>query len=165
MSNKNKTPPTGKDRLTPKQEKFCLKYSECGNASEAYRHAYQAGKMKPESINRMAFALLADLKITSRVEELRRVNQQLSEVKRADILARLKSYFNFDIRKILTVKDGMVTVKDSDLWDAEAAQAVEAVEVGNVNRYSEQQHMPRERGKKRSRKLTADAVLLPLLPL
>ena len=74
--------------------------------------------------------LLLHSEIAARVEELRKVNQQLSEVKRADILARLKSYFNFDIRKILTVKDGIVTVKDSDLWDAEAAQAVEAVEVG-----------------------------------
>ncbi len=133
MKHNNKTPPppTGKaHRLTPKQEKFCIKYSECGNASEAYRYAYQADNMKPETVNNKAFGLLQKGEIGARVEELRRVNQQLSEVKRADILARLKSYFNFDIRKILTVKDGMVTVKDSDLWDAETAQAVEAVEVG-----------------------------------
>lgn len=133
MKHNNKTPPppTGKaHRLTPKQEKFCIKYSECGNASEAYRYAYQADNMKPETVNNKAFGLLQKGEIGARVEELRRVNQHLSEVKRADILARLKSYFNFDIRKILTVKDGMVTVKDSDLWDAETAQAVEAVEVG-----------------------------------
>ena len=28
-------------QLTIKQEKFVLKYFECGNASEAYRHALQ----------------------------------------------------------------------------------------------------------------------------
>lgn len=133
MKHNNKTPPdpTGRAHgLTPKQEKFCLMYIETGNANEAYRRAYDTSRMKPESINRKAFELLNNGNITARLEELRRVNQQLSEVKRGEILARLKSYFNFDVRKILTVKDGMVTVKDSDLWDAEAAQAVEAVEVG-----------------------------------
>ena len=30
--------------LTPKQEKFCQKYIEMGNASEAYRQAYNASK-------------------------------------------------------------------------------------------------------------------------
>ena len=130
MNQKNRTPPTGKDRLTPKQEKFCLRYSECGNASEAYRQAYNTAKMKPESVNRKAFELLEDVKITARLEALRKENQQLSAVKRGEILARLKSYFNFDIRKVLTVKDGEVTVKDSDLWDDETAQAVEAIKVG-----------------------------------
>jgi phage terminase small subunit len=28
-------------KLTIKQEKFCNKYLECGNASEAYRYAYR----------------------------------------------------------------------------------------------------------------------------
>ena len=29
--------------ITPKQEAFAQKYIECGNASEAYRHAYDVG--------------------------------------------------------------------------------------------------------------------------
>ena len=33
--------------LTPKQEAFCLAYMETGNASEAYRRAYDADNMKP----------------------------------------------------------------------------------------------------------------------
>jgi phage terminase small subunit len=37
--------------LTVKQENFCLAYMETGNASEAYRRAYNAGKMKPAVIN------------------------------------------------------------------------------------------------------------------
>ena len=36
--------------LTPKQENFCLAYLETGNASEAYRRAYDVANMKPESI-------------------------------------------------------------------------------------------------------------------
>lgn len=56
--------------LTPKQEAFALAYVETGNASEAYRRAYDAGKMKPDSINRKAKELLDNGKITARVAEL-----------------------------------------------------------------------------------------------
>ena len=59
------------DNLTPKQEAFCLKYIETGNASEAYRQCYDAGKMKPETINRTAKDLVDNRKIAARLEELR----------------------------------------------------------------------------------------------
>lgn len=57
--------------LTPKQENFCLAYLETGNASEAYRRAYNTENMKPESVNRLAKAQLDNVKIASRLEELR----------------------------------------------------------------------------------------------
>ena len=57
--------------MTPKQEAFCIAYIETGNASEAYRKAYNAGKMKPESVNVNASKLLADTKIALRVSELK----------------------------------------------------------------------------------------------
>ena len=38
------------DKLTPKQEAFALKYVECSNQSEAYRHAYNAENMSNEAI-------------------------------------------------------------------------------------------------------------------
>ena len=58
-------------QLTPKQEKFCQKYIELGNASEAYRQSYDAGKMKPEVINNKASDLLAKGEIRVRIKELR----------------------------------------------------------------------------------------------
>ncbi|MGW8158720.1 MAG: terminase small subunit [Desulfoprunum sp.] len=58
--------------LTPKQEAFCLAYLETGNASEAYRKAYQVRiTTTKKSINESASALLATPKISSRIEELR----------------------------------------------------------------------------------------------
>ena len=36
--------------LTPKREAFALAFVETGNASEAYRRAFDATKMKPASI-------------------------------------------------------------------------------------------------------------------
>ena len=46
-------------KLTPKQERFCQVYIETGNASEAYRAAYNAEKMKPESVA-VCFSQAAD---------------------------------------------------------------------------------------------------------
>lgn len=57
-------------KLTPKQEQFCQKYIETGNASKAYRQSYNAGKMKAETINRKAKALLDNGKIGARLEAL-----------------------------------------------------------------------------------------------
>lgn len=57
--------------LTPKQENFCLAYLETGNASEAYRRAYDAEKMTPATINVKASNLLSNDKIGVRLAELR----------------------------------------------------------------------------------------------
>lgn len=57
--------------LTQKQEKFCQAYIETGNASEAYRTAYAADKMKPEAIHVKASELLSNGKVTVRVAELK----------------------------------------------------------------------------------------------
>lgn len=59
------------NKLTIKQENFCLEYVKSGNASEAYKKAYSAGKMKAASINRLAKQLIDNIKITSRIKELR----------------------------------------------------------------------------------------------
>ena len=59
-----------KIKLTPKQEAFCYGYIETGNASEAYRQAYNTEKMKPESVNSKAYQLLQQVKITARLDEL-----------------------------------------------------------------------------------------------
>lgn len=57
--------------LTPKQETFCLEYLSTGNASEAYRRAYDAGGMTPGTINVKASELLSNDKIAVRLAELR----------------------------------------------------------------------------------------------
>lgn len=57
--------------LTQKQEAFCLAYIETGNASEAYRRAYDADGMKGATINRNAKALLENNKIATRLSTLR----------------------------------------------------------------------------------------------
>ena len=57
-------------KLTLKQEKFCLKYIETGNATEAYKLVYGVGKQKPETVNRNAFKLTENNKIITRLAQL-----------------------------------------------------------------------------------------------
>lgn len=57
--------------LTAKQENFCQAIASGMNQSDAYRSAYDAGNMKPESINVNASKLCADAKVALRVTELK----------------------------------------------------------------------------------------------
>lgn len=66
--------------LTPKQEKFCQLYVETGNASEAYRGSYDAGGMKPDSVNRKAKELLDNVKIAARLNQIRERHVKRHEV-------------------------------------------------------------------------------------
>jgi phage terminase small subunit len=67
-------------KLTPKQEAFAQAYVETGNASEAYRRAYDAEGMKPDVISVKASELLRNGKVAVRVEAL-----QAKHAKRHDI--------------------------------------------------------------------------------
>ena len=72
-----------KNELTEKQENFCNYYLDTeGNASEAYRMAYDASKMKPETIWSTASALLASHKVSIRIDELREERRKASEPSR-----------------------------------------------------------------------------------
>jgi phage terminase small subunit len=61
-------------KLTLKQEAFAKAYIETGNASEAYRRAYDAARMKPEALHVNASKLLADTKVALRVDDLRKAH-------------------------------------------------------------------------------------------
>ncbi len=75
--------------MTPKQEAFCLSYIELGNASAAYRRAYDADLMKDTTINRKAKELLDNGNITARIEELTTAHQQRHNITVDSITALL----------------------------------------------------------------------------
>ncbi len=66
--------------LTPKQEAFCLAYIETGNASKAYRHAYDADNMKMPTIYKEACNLLNNPKITPRIKQLQSQYAEMNRV-------------------------------------------------------------------------------------
>lgn len=76
--------------LTPKQEAFALAYVETGNASEAYRRSYNAGKMKPETVSRRAKEAMKHGTITARIQELQAATFERHETTVDDILRELE---------------------------------------------------------------------------
>jgi phage terminase small subunit len=67
-------------QLTVKQENFCMKYIETGNASEAYRKAYDTKNMKPETIHKRASELLGNGEVTGRIEGLKKEHRNRHDV-------------------------------------------------------------------------------------
>lgn len=67
-------------KLTLKQETFCKEYiSNGGNATQAYKKAYDCKKMKETTINNNAYKLLQNNEITTRLEELKKPLQEKFE--------------------------------------------------------------------------------------
>lgn len=57
--------------LTPKREKFAQAVASGKSQAEAYRAAFNVAKSTPKSVQELASRLMADVKVRSRVEELR----------------------------------------------------------------------------------------------
>lgn len=76
--------------LTPKQEKFCIVYRETGNASEAYRQAYDASGMNANSVNRKAFDLLEHGKIRARLDAMAKETAKRHQLTVDDLIAELE---------------------------------------------------------------------------
>jgi len=116
--------------LTPKQERFCIEFFRCGNASEAYRIAYDAENMTAGSIGVRAHELLDNSKITVRLDELKKevakkviitkemVIERLAEIGMQDDRDRVSAYSQ--ICKILgfeAPKSSKITVETSSPWE------------------------------------------------
>jgi phage terminase small subunit len=76
--------------LTPKQEKFAQLYVELGNASEAYRQAYNS-KAKADSVKVEASKLLSQPNVSLTVQRLREELEEKSLWKRLDSIKTLAS--------------------------------------------------------------------------
>ncbi len=104
-------------KLTQKQEKFCKEYAKLDDASAAYRNAYSTSRMSAKSINECASRLLKNLKIASRVDELKAQIAEIAEkefkietkemLRHLDILrkARVDEYVDFVETDIPVGKD------------------------------------------------------------
>lgn len=73
-------------RLTEKQEKFCQSYIDTdGNASEAYRMAYDTSNMKRESVWTNASQLLSNTKVAQRIDEIRTERAERTRIERTRV--------------------------------------------------------------------------------
>ena len=76
--------------LTQKQQNFCAAYVECGSASEAYRTAYNAEKMKTETIHKRANELMSSGAVAGTIKELQRQAAQRNKITVDDLLNELE---------------------------------------------------------------------------
>jgi phage terminase small subunit len=112
--------------LTQKQERFALAYIETGNASEAYRRAYDASRMKPETINKRASELLADGAVTGRIGELRQAASDKAVVSEARVIEELARIGLFDPGQLFAEDGSLLPVKK---MAPEVRAAIASVEV------------------------------------
>lgn len=102
--------------LTPKQEAFCRAYLESGNASAAYRKAYDVGEdTKPEVVHVKASELAANGNVTVRLQELRNQAAEVASLDRAWVLERLM----LNARIALGQEKARVTIRNKDSGTSE----------------------------------------------
>lgn len=121
-------------RLTPKQAKFAALYVELGNASEAYRRAYDVKPdAVPEGIHVDACKLLAKPKVALRVHELQEEALEVSKLNRAWVLKRLMR----NVDKALELEDLTASNKALELLGKvdEMQMFVERSNVTSDNRH------------------------------
>lgn len=116
--------------LTQKQEVFCLAYIESGNASEAYRRAYCAAKMKDKTIWEKASTLLADGKVTARVAELRQAASDKAVVSEARVIKELARIGLFDPGQLFADDGSLLPIKN---MPPEARAAIASFEVEEID--------------------------------
>ena len=84
-------PETG---LTANQEAFCVELARTGNASEAYRKAYDCSRMKAETIANKALILQQKGEIRARLSALRSDVRRASGITLEEHMTSLKAIRN-----------------------------------------------------------------------
>lgn len=119
-----------RQELTQKQELFCLAYIETGNASEAYRQAYNTAKMKPETINEAASRLIADRKVTTRIGELRQAVAVKVVATEARVIEELARIGLFDPGELFAEDGSLLPIKN---MPPEVRAAIASIEVEEID--------------------------------
>ncbi len=113
--------------LTVKQGSFCQKYLECGNASEAYRFAYNCEKMKPETIKRKAAEVMANGNVTATLNNLRAKAEERAELKMDEVVRLLSDAIMADVTDYVT-PDGKIRVEDIQKMPVEKRRLIESIQ-------------------------------------
>ncbi len=113
-------------KLTPKQEAFALAYLEAGNASEAYRQAYNVTSATPKSVNEAASKLLKNAKVAARIAAIQGEAASKVTLSLERTLRQVASIAYVDPRRLFDAKGALLQPKD---WPDDIAAAVASIEV------------------------------------
>lgn len=80
--------------LTANMEAFCVELAKTDDASAAYRKAYDAKNMKPDTISKRARELQLDGRITARLAQLRSEVRKASGITLEEHMTSLKALRN-----------------------------------------------------------------------
>ena len=111
--------------MTVKQEKFVKKYLECGNASEAYRHAYNTERMSEACINNSAYKLLRHGEITARLEYLK---SHLAEAADISALRVIAEHMKIAFSDATRLRNGWMSLKEFESLTPEERACIKSVE-------------------------------------
>lgn len=120
-----------KASLTIKQEKFCNKYLECGNASEAYRYAYDCSKMSDNSVWCNASQLLADTKVAQRLEYLK---SHLAEASGITALQIIREHQKIAFSDATRIRNGWMSLKKFESLTDDEKACIRSVETKQTKR-------------------------------
>lgn len=120
-----------KASLTIKQEKFCNKYLECGNASEAYRYAYDCSKMSNNSVWCNASQLLADTKVAQRLEYLK---NHLAEAAGITALQIIREHQKIAFSDATRIRNGWMSLKEFESLTDDEKACIRSVETKQTKR-------------------------------
>ena len=112
--------------LTLKQENFVLAYLQSGNATDAYRTAYNASGMKDETVWVKASELLTNGKIKVRLNELRKPVIEKAQLTIEQVINENVKIAFFDIRTMFDTNGNVKPVSD---WDDNIGAAISSIEV------------------------------------
>jgi hypothetical protein len=117
--------------LTPQQEKFAQGVASGKSLSDAYRFAYKASRMKPQTINDTASKLMANPEITHRVKSLQAIGAEIAGLDAAKIAAEIARVAHSDIAGIMH-PDGKVKLPHE--LDAATRAAVSSFKIDEYGR-------------------------------
>lgn len=129
MTKKKKTTSNKKKTLTIKQELFIQEYMKDGDASMAYRKAYDCSMMKTTSINSNAHKLINHTEIALRIAALRAKIEKSHEVTRDKVLKELAHLAFVDTTKLFDLTGQLKPIHEID---EATRRAIASVEISSI---------------------------------
>lgn len=118
-------------KLTIKQEKFCNKYLECGNASEAYRFAYDCSGLAESTIWSKASLMLDNDKVRARIDYLK---SHLAEAAGISALQIIREHQKIAFSDATRIRNGWMSLKDFEALTKEEKACIKSVETKQTKR-------------------------------
>ncbi len=122
-----KATPKSRQKLTPKQARFCVEYlRRDGDASAAYRAAYDCERMSNESVWVAASELLRHPLVSVRVAELRSKVDKRAEVSLVDVANLLGDAIMADVTDYVT-PSGTLRAEDIKAMSVEKRRLISSI--------------------------------------